>query len=167
MITTSNLIWHGLLLFDRTTVVIEVLRVHDGVVGYTNTFIAVAEDCRAATGEVPLARAGDPTVASAQYAMLAAPGRWTQEDVLLASSPQVRGQDIDGAELSGLRQEYFSQPRACLRASPLPKTFGWGLHYDADGRITLHAVDSPEYAQLGSDASLTQLRAMRSSHSAS
>ena len=101
MITTPNLIWHGLLLFDRTTVVIEVLRVHDGVVGYTNTFIAVAEDCRAATGEVPLARAGDPTVASAQYAMLAAPGRWTQEDVLLASSPQVRGQDIDGASSAG------------------------------------------------------------------
>lgn len=138
--------------------------VQDGVVGYTNTFIAVAEDCRAATGEVPMERAGGPTVASTQYAMLAAaPGQWTQEDVLLASSPQVRGRDIDEAELRGLRQEYFSQPRACLRASPLPKSFGWGLHYDADGRITLHGVDSPEYAQLSSDASLTQLRAMRSS----
>jgi len=94
-------------------------------------------------------RAGGPTVANTQYAMLAAaPGRWTQEDVLLASSPRVRGRDIDEAELSRLRQEYFNQPRACLRASPLPKTFGWGLHYDADGRITLHAVDSLEYAQL-------------------
>ena len=47
-----------------------------GVVGYTNTFIAVAEDCRAATGEIPPERAGGPTVASTQYAMLAAaPGR--------------------------------------------------------------------------------------------
>ncbi|PZS27122.1 MAG: hypothetical protein DLM61_17290 [Pseudonocardiales bacterium] len=107
-------------------------------------------------------------MASTQYAMLAAaPGQWTQEDVLLASSPQVRGLDIDGAELRRLGQEYFSQPRACLRASPLPKSFGWGLHYDADGRITLHAVDSPEYAQLRNDASLTQLRAMRSSRAAS
>ena len=109
-------------------------------------------------------RAGGPTVARTQYDMLAAaPGQWTQEDVLLASSPQVRGRDMDEAELRGLRREYFSQPRACLRASPLPKSFGWGLHYDADGRITLHAVDSPEYAQLSSNASLTQLRAMRSS----
>lgn len=142
--------------------------VQDGVVAYTNTFIAVAEDCRAATVEVPRERAGGPTVASTQYTMLAAaPGQWTQEDVLLASSPQVRGRDIDEAELRGLRQEYFSQPRACLRASPLPKSVGWGLHYDAYGRITLHAVDSPEYAQLSSDASLTQLRAMLSSRAAS
>jgi len=141
--------------------------VQDGFVVYTHTFIAVAEDCRAATGEVPRERAGGPTVASTQYAMLAAaPGQWTQEDVQLASSPEVRGRDIDEAELRGLRQEYFSQPRACLRASSLPESFGWGLHYEAYGRITLHAVDSPEYAQLSSDASLTQLQAMRSSRPA-
>lgn len=139
----------------------------DAVVGYANTFIAVAEDCHAATGEIPPERAGGPTVASTQYAMLAsAPRRWTQEDVLLASSPQVRGHDFSETALSRLREEYFTRPRACLRASPLPKTFGWGLHYDADGRITLHAVDSAEYAQLSIDPSLTQLRAMRSSRAA-
>jgi len=134
-------------------------------VGYVNTFIAVAEDCRATTGEVPAARASGPTVAAVQYAMLTAePGRWTQEDVLLASSPGVRGRDdLSEEELERLRAEYFSEPRACLRASPLPKTFGWGLHYDAEGRITLHARDSAEYARLSSDESLTQLRAMRSS----
>ncbi len=135
--------------------------------GYVNTFIAVAGDCRAATGEIPPERATGPTVASTHYAMLtAAPGRWTEEDVLLASSPQVRGHDVSETELSRLREEYFTRPRACLRASPLPKTFGWGLHYDADSRITLHAVDSPEYAQLSIDPSLTQLRAMRSSRAA-
>ncbi len=106
-------------------------------------------------------------MASTQYAMLAAaPGRWTQEDVLLAFSPQVRGHDVSESDLSKLREEYFTRPRACLRASPLPKTFGWGLHYDADGRITLHAVDSLEYAQLSIDPSLTQLRAMHSSRAA-
>lgn len=133
--------------------------------GYTNTFIAVAEDCRATGGEVPPPRASGPTVASTQHAMLAAaPGRWTQEDVLLASAPGVRGRDDLGPEqLATLRQEYFAQPRACLRASPLPKSFGWGLYYDAEGRITLHAVDTPEYARLRSDPSLVQLRAMRSS----
>ncbi len=135
--------------------------------GYANTFIAVAEDSRAATGGIPAERAGGPTVASTQYVMLAAaPGRWTEEDVLLASSPQVRGHDVSEIELSRLREEYFTRPRACLRASPLPKTFGWGLHYDGDGRITLHAVDSPEYVQLSIDPSLTQLRAMRSSRAA-
>ncbi len=132
--------------------------------GYTNTFIAVAEDCRAATGEVPPDRGGAPTVAGIQYAMLTAdPGRWTQEDVLIASAPGIRGRtDVDAGELERLRAEYFAQPRACLRASPLPKTFGWGLHYDEAGRITLHAVDSDSYARLSRDPGLTQLRAMRS-----
>ena len=133
--------------------------------GYTDTFISVAEDCRATTGEVPPARAGGPpTVAAVQYAMLAAdPGRWTQEDVLLASSPGVRGRaDLGVDELERLRTEYFAQPRACLRASPLPKTLGWGLHYDHAGRITLHAVGSESYARLSADPGLTQLRAMRS-----
>ncbi len=131
---------------------------------YTNTFIAVAEDCRATTGEAPPQRGNAPTVAQVQYEMLtSAPGQWTQEDVLLASAPGVRGRgDLDEDELERLRAEYFSQARACLRASPLPKTYGWGLYYDAEGRITLHAVGSPEYERLSRNPSLTQLRAMAS-----
>jgi len=124
------------------------------VVGYENTFIAVAEDCRATSGEVPSRRTGAPTVAGTQ-------------DVLLACSPDVRGRgDLGAQELERLREQYFAQPRACLRASPLPKSFGWGLHYDAQGRITLHAVDTPEYERLRGDRSLTQVRAMRSRRAA-
>ncbi len=131
--------------------------------GYRSTFISVAEDCRASTGEVPPARAGVPTVAGVQFALLAGePGRWTEEDVLVLSAPGVRGRsDVDEAELAALRAEYFATPRPCLRASPLPKSHGWGLHYDAEGRITLHAVDSADYARLRADATLTQLTAMR------
>ncbi len=137
---------------------------HPSSVGYTNTFIAVAEDCRATTGEVPPPRGSGPTVAGVQHAMLAgAPGRWTQEDVLIASAPGVRGRtDIAPDELARLTTEYFAEPRACLRASPLGKTYGWGLHYDAGGRITLHAVGSESYARLAADPELVQLRAMRS-----
>ncbi len=87
------------------------------------------------TGEIPVEKAGRPTVASTQYRMLAgAPGRWTEEDVLFASSADVRGRvDLDDRELQRMREEYFSQPRACLRASALPKAYGWGLDYDAKG----------------------------------
>ena len=133
--------------------------------GYTMTFISVAEDCRAVSGEEPPPRGGVPTVAVVQYAMLAAePGRWTQEDVIIASAPGIRGRDdLTPGDLARFRAEYFAEPRACLRASPLPKTYGWGLAYDAEGRITLHAVGSPSYWRLAADASLTQLRAMASS----
>lgn len=127
--------------------------------GRTSTFTAVAEDCRAFTGEVPRRRAGAPTAASTQSALLTArPGHWTQEDVLVRSCPAVRGREhVDEDELTRVREELFARPRACLRASPLPKTYGWGLHDDERGRITLHAVDSPEYARLSQDGGLAQL----------
>lgn len=48
---------------------------------------------------------------------------------------------------------------------PLTKSFELGLHYDAEGHLTLHAVDTKEHAELHNDRSLTQLRAMRSSRS--
>ncbi|WP_337063278.1 DUF6157 family protein [Kineococcus sp. G2] len=138
--------------------------------GYRDTFISVAEDCRASTGETPPERGGKPTVAGLQHAMLTTrPGRYTQEEVLLASSPQLRAredvnalEDLPQEELQRMLAEYFAQPRACLRASPLGKTYGWGLHYDDQGRITAHPVDSGEYTRLSQDTSLTQLKAMRS-----
>lgn len=97
--------------------------------GYVNTFIAVAEDCPATSGEVPPERARRATVATIQYAMLVpAPGRWTQEGVQWASSPEVRDHDdLSNEQLDRLRQDYFARPRACLRASPLPKKSGVGV----------------------------------------
>jgi len=32
----------------------------------------------------------------------------------------------------------LSKPHPCLRASMLPKRYGWGVHYDGNGRITLY-----------------------------
>jgi hypothetical protein len=109
-------------------------------------------------------------VAGLQHAMLTTrPGHYTQEEVLLASSPRLRARaDVDALdqlpheEVQRLLEECFTQPRACLRASPLGKTYGWGLHYDGQGRITAHAVDSDDYTRLSQDTSLIQLKAMRS-----
>ncbi len=137
--------------------------------GYHETFTSVAEDCLALTGEAPPPRGGKPTVAVIQHSMLTSrPGHWTQEDVLLGSLPELRThEDVTSLEqlpvdeLQRLMGDYFAQPRACPRASPLPKTHGWGLHYDVHG-VTLQARDSDEYTRLSSDDSLTQLKAMRS-----
>lgn len=92
--------------------------------GLPNTLIAVAEDCRATTGERPLPRGGKATVASIQYDVLAgAPSRWTQEDVLLASSPGVRGRDdLEGEELERLRDEYFSEPGPVCAPPRFPRS---------------------------------------------
>ena len=51
---------------------------------------------------------------------------------------------------------------ACMRSSPLPKTYGWGLHFDAAGRVALVSLESPDYERLSRDPGLTQTRALRS-----
>jgi hypothetical protein len=134
-------------------------------VNYRGTFIAVAPDSRGESGEVPPMRAGKPTVARLQYDMVAGnPYRYTSEEVLFRSSPE--GRALDGNESNEERRRrraaYFERPRACLRASPLPKQFGWGLHFDSDARVAVYGVESEEYRRLRADPTLRQLEAMRS-----
>ena len=46
--------------------------------------------------------------------------------------------------------------------SALAKRYGWGIHNNAEGKIALVAVESPEYKQLVSDPRITKIRAFRS-----
>ncbi len=75
-------------------------------------------------------------------------------------------QDIpdDTPDKPRLRQEFFSKPQACLRSSPLPKKYGWGLLFDHDSRVALLPMESAEYQRLvaGNDPRVTVLKALRS-----
>ena len=76
---------------------------------------------------------------------------------------------IPEADRPAARAEFFS--RACLRSSDLGKRDGWGLHHDAEGRVALVAVDSPEYAAFApgrtpGGGSVSVTAAMRSSRKA-
>ena len=119
-----------------------------------DTFTSVAPDCPATTAEVPPERA-TPSVARIQYEMLAGhPYEHTSDDVVWASNGRRRGID---------RETFFSKGQPCLRASPLVKRYGWGVHHDVEGRVALVAVESAEYAAFRADASLQQTAGMRSS----
>lgn len=130
-----------------------------------NTFIRVAEDCPARGGEAPQPHGGKPTVGTLQYAMLAgAPYKYSSDDVVFATSAAGRGLDAKATkrERSQAREVFFSKGQPCMRASPLGKRFGWGVHADGEGRIAIYAVDSKRYQALASDPKLAQTRAMRS-----
>ncbi len=132
---------------------------------YLDTFIAVADDSRADTGIVPEAKAEKKTVASIQYEMLKDhPYKYTQEDVLFGTF--VRHKAIPAADLKkrgqAMRQEFFAKDQPCLRASPLARTYGWGFHFDKEGKVALYAVNSTEYKKLAKQAK-KQVKAMRSS----
>ncbi|MGI8589129.1 MAG: DUF6157 family protein [Chloroflexia bacterium] len=132
---------------------------------YFQTLIAVAEDCPVAESVVPVERGAKKTVAALQYEMLAdSPYVHTQEDVLfntwLARQEIPEKSDAEGAEM---RAEFFAKSQACLRASPLPKKYGWGLLFDEAGRVALCPMESKEYKQLLFGGTVRVLKAMRSS----
>ena len=130
-----------------------------------DTFIRVAEDCPARSGEEPQPRGGNPTVATLQYAMLAgSPYKYTSDDVVFATSAPGRARDAKATKTarSLAREAFFAKGQACMRASPLGKRFGWGVHADSEGRIAIYAVDSKRYQALAGDPKITQVRARRS-----
>ena len=132
---------------------------------YTNTFIAVSPDTKADVGSAPPARNGKPSVAQLEYALIASqPYKLTQEEVQFAVHAQRTG--IAPAQLKARRKElwagFFSKPTACMRTSPLARSYGWGLHFNKESKVALVAVESAEYRRLSSDKSIQQTRAMRS-----
>ena len=135
------------------------------MMNYHDTFIRVAPDCPVSEAVVPTGRREEKSIPQVEYELLAGnPYTFTQEELLFAVHVQRQG--IGKGELKARRaalwEEFFGKPRACLRASVLPKRYGWGLHFDAAGRIALVAVESKEYRALAEGRGVaTVLTAMR------
>lgn len=128
--------------------------------GYRDTFIEIAPDCDAREGALPPVRGGAPSVAFIEYELISsAPYEHTEEDVQY--EVHVRRAQAEGTTALS-RDEFFSRSHACMRASALTKRFGWGVHYDADGRMALVSVGDARYAQLAGDPALAHTRGMRS-----
>lgn len=133
---------------------------------YVDAFILVAPDSDLERAIVPTARGDKPTIAQLEYELLSqAPYRRTEAEVQFAVHLARLGLSPAEADHrhTALKREFFSRSRACFRASPLPKKFGWGIHYDAQGRLAIYAVESDDYRRLAADSSLKLLAAMRSS----
>jgi hypothetical protein len=128
---------------------------------YANVFIEVADDCKAEAGTVPPEKQ-PKTIARMQFDMIHdSPYQHTSDDVIFAVYAAKNG--VEAAEQELRRAEFFSKGQPCLRSSPLGKTYGWGIHCDADSRVALYPKGSAEYERLRGDAGLKQLKAMRSS----
>lgn len=128
---------------------------------YYNTFIEVAEDCPVDFAEIP----PDKKVKSAvrtQYEMIANhPYEFTSDDVLFSIFAEKNA--ITQSQKIEKREQYFSKGRACLRASALGKRYGWGIHYNDEGKMAVYGMDSHEYEKLVANPDLDHVKAMRSS----
>lgn len=131
---------------------------------YINTFIEVAADCKAKEGTQPKSRVGNPTVAELEFEFISHnPYSYTQEDVQFHVHAERQGLSAKQLQSDGvhLREAFFSKPMACMRASPLAKTYGWGLHFDKNGHVALVSSGTAKYKELAKDPAISHTRAMR------
>ncbi|MEZ4945628.1 MAG: DUF6157 family protein [Cyclobacteriaceae bacterium] len=135
------------------------MKVH--TTNYNNTFITVAEDCTAEMGVEPPLKGEKQSIANLQFELLKkSPYKYTSDD-LLFKVYAIRN-DLVQSELKAERENYFSKGQACMRASPLTKTYGWGVHNDENGKIAIYGRDSREYEKLSKKKTLKVVPAMRS-----
>jgi Family of unknown function (DUF6157) len=132
-------------------------------VNYYSSFIGVAEDCGAGVGIEPPIKA-KPTAARLQFEIvMESPYEFTSEDVIFAASGAGQAvADLPIKERREAQAAFFSKNQACLRASPLPKQYGWGVHSDAQGRVAIVSVGSAEYQRFANDPDTKQFKALRS-----
>ncbi|MDQ5928621.1 MAG: hypothetical protein QG594_395 [Bacteroidota bacterium] len=136
------------------------MKVH--TTNYHNTFIAVAEDCPLTNGEIPPLKGENKTIANIEFEMISKnPYKYSSDDVLFQVFADKN--DLTKSDYKNAREAFFSKGQACLRASPLTKRYGWGIHNDENGKIALYGMETPEYEKYLKDKNLKVVKAMRSS----
>jgi hypothetical protein len=128
---------------------------------YYDTLVEVAEDCPVSTARVPQARGARKTKAVVEYELLVRhPYTYTEEDIAFETFALLH--DIPKGNWPRARREFLTEGHPHLRVSALAKRYGWGIHNDAEGKIALVAVESPEYKRLMNDPRTTKIKAFRS-----
>ncbi len=127
---------------------------------YFDTFIEVAEDTKATCGTPPPCK-NKKTIAEMQYElMIENPYILTSDDIFFQVFA-IRN-DMTKAEYNGARTQFFSKGQPCFRASPLTKTYGFGIHSNHEGKVALVGMESEKYQQLLADNSIKKVKAMKS-----
>jgi hypothetical protein len=128
---------------------------------YFDTFIEVAEDTKTDCGIKPPSKE-NKTVAEMQYELLSKnPYKFTSDDIFF--QVYADRNDLTEAEYAQAREQFFSKGQPCFRASPLTKTYGFGIHSDSDGKIALFGMESDEYQKFLTDKNIKKVKAMKSS----
>ena len=92
--------------------------------------------------------------------LASSPFEHTQEDVLF--EVWWARQATKSGPKAQARKAFFAKDQPCLRTSPLPKQYGWGLVFDDNGRVALCSMESAEYKRLLKSREVQVLKATRS-----
>lgn len=128
---------------------------------YFDTFIEVAEDTKADCGTKPPTK-DKKTVAEMQYELVVKnPYKYSSDDVFFQVF--ANRNDLTKAEYKKAREEFFAKGQPCFRASPLTKTYGFGVHSNSEGKVAIFGMETEEYQHFLADKKCKKLRAMKSS----
>ena len=128
---------------------------------YFSTLIEVAQDCKYAAGTPPPESLEKPTIAALQFQKLAgAPYEHTSDELLFAVWAERN--NVTAGERADAQEAFFSKGQPCMRASPLTKSWGWGIHFDGDGKMALLGCETETYQRLQENETVQKVKAMRS-----
>jgi len=127
---------------------------------YFDTFIEVAEDTQVSKGTVPPIR-NRKTIAEMQYELITEfPYRYTSDELLFQIYADRNA--LNEADYQEAKNIFFSKGQACLRASPLTKTYGFGIHSNHEGKLAGYGMETKEYLNFINDATIKKVKAMKS-----
>ncbi|MFD0715329.1 DUF6157 family protein [Paenibacillus sp. GCM10027626] len=128
---------------------------------YYNTFILVSEDCPVEESKAPELNGKKKTVAAYEYEMLKEkPAHYTQDE--LQFEVHMRHKEIAESDRDEELSKFLAKSRACMRASALPKRYGYGIYFDQEGKAELVPVESDKYKQMQTRKDLQIVKGMRS-----
>lgn len=128
---------------------------------YFQTFIEIAEDSPTDQGQMPPQKGENKTVANLQFEMIYEnPYKYTSDEALFTVfATRI---EFTKEEWEDQRQHFFSKGQPCFRASPLTKSYGWGVHFDENGKMAIYGAETAEYKKFVADESVKKYKAMRS-----
>ncbi len=127
---------------------------------YVDTFIIVADDCPAEEGVKPVVKeCKAKPIHAIQYDLITdSPYKLTQEDILFKVYAQRNSISENDAKA---RDEYLQKDLPCLRTSALTKKYGWGIHFNNEGKANLFSKNSSEYELFSKNKDIKLIKALR------
>jgi hypothetical protein len=117
---------------------------------YCNTLIKVASDCTVKRGTIPESNRKAFTDATVYYEVLSQNRYKLTEREFYKESLEIR-----------LRKK-VKHKKYMMKRNILCKKWGWGVHFDCNGKMALVGCETNEYNKLLSDPAITKMAAYRS-----
>jgi hypothetical protein len=128
---------------------------------FLNTFIRIAPDCPEKEGIDPPVRGGKKPVHLIHLELLREkPYHYTHVDLI--AEGDLRREPPTGETKEEILSRLGAKPLPCLRTSALAKRYGWGFHFDKNGKIAAYPAGTEAYDKLAADKGVGQVAAVRS-----